>query len=46
LRAPAHIANDPLSNGLDAGNVLVLIAWAVFGGIVAIIGFERRDLAR
>ncbi|HEX4897782.1 MAG TPA: ABC transporter permease [Candidatus Limnocylindrales bacterium] len=41
-----YIANDPLSNGLDAGNVLVLLAWALIGGIVAVIAFERRDLAR
>jgi len=41
-----YIANDPLSNGLDAGNVLVLVAWAVMGGTVAVIAFERRDLAR
>lgn len=41
-----YIANDPLSNGLDAGHALVLVAWAVIGGIVAVIAFERRDLAR
>jgi ABC-2 type transport system permease protein len=41
-----YIANDPLSNGLDPANALVLLAWAVIGGIVAIIAFERRDLAR
>jgi hypothetical protein len=27
-------------------NVLVLLAWALIGGIVAVIAFERRDLAR
>jgi ABC-2 type transport system permease protein len=41
-----YIANDPLVNGLDAGNVLVLLGWAVVGGIVAVLAFERRDLAR
>lgn len=41
-----YIANDPLTNGLDIGHVLVLVAWAVIGGIVAVIAFERRDLAR
>jgi ABC-2 type transport system permease protein len=41
-----YISNDPLSNGLDPGNVLVLVAWAVVGGVVAVIAFERRDLAR
>lgn len=41
-----YIANDPLSNGLDAGHALVLVAWAVIGGIVAVIAFERRDLSR
>ena len=41
-----YIANDPLSNGLDPGSALVLVAWAVVGLIVAVIAFERRDLAR
>jgi ABC-2 type transport system permease protein len=41
-----YIANDPLSNGIDPANALVLIAGAVIGGIVAVIAFERRDLAR
>ena len=41
-----YIANDPLSNGIDPANALVLLAWAVIGGIVAVIAFERRDLAR
>lgn len=41
-----YIANDPLTNGLDAGNVLVLLAWAVIGGIIAVVAFERRNLAR
>ena len=41
-----YIANDPLSNGIDPANALVLIAWAVIGGIVAVIAFERRDLTR
>ncbi len=27
-----YIANDPLSNGLDPGHALVLVAWAVIGG--------------
>jgi ABC-2 type transport system permease protein len=41
-----YIANDPLSNGLDAGHALVLVAWAVIGGAIAVLAFERRDLAR
>ena len=41
-----YIANDPLTNGIDPAHALVLIGWAVLGGIVAIIAFERRDLAR
>jgi len=41
-----YIANDPLANGLDVGSALVLLAWAVSGGIVAVVAFERRDLAR
>lgn len=41
-----YIANDPLANGLDAGHALVLIAWAVIGAALAILLFERRDLAR
>ena len=41
-----YISNDPLSNGLDPGNVLVLVAWAVVGGVVAVVAFERRDLVR
>jgi ABC-2 type transport system permease protein len=41
-----YIANDPLKNGLDPGHAAVLIAWAVVGTAVAIIAFERRDLAR
>ncbi|MBA3875335.1 MAG: ABC transporter permease [Anaerolinea sp.] len=41
-----YISNDPLTNGLDPGNVLVLVAWAVVGGVIAVVAFERRDLAR
>lgn len=41
-----YIANDPLTNGIDLGNALVLIGWAVVGTIVAVIAFERRDLSR
>jgi len=41
-----YLANDPLTNGLDLGNALVLAAWAVVGTIVAVLAFERRDLAR
>ncbi|HET9435491.1 MAG TPA: ABC transporter permease subunit [Candidatus Limnocylindrales bacterium] len=41
-----YIANDPLSNGIDPGNALVLVGWAVVGTAIAIIAFERRDLAR
>ncbi|MEW5990542.1 MAG: ABC transporter permease subunit [Chloroflexota bacterium] len=41
-----YIANDPLSNGIDPANALVLLGWALIGGIVAVIAFERRDLAR
>ncbi len=41
-----YIANDPLSNGLDAGHALVLVAWALVGGVVAVVAFERRDLSR
>jgi ABC-2 type transport system permease protein len=41
-----YIANDPLSNGLDPGHALVLVAWAIVGTAVAVVAFERRDLAR
>lgn len=41
-----YIANDPLTNGLDPGNALVLLGWAVAGVIVAVVAFERRDLSR
>jgi ABC-2 type transport system permease protein len=41
-----YIANDPLSNGLDPGHALVLVAWAVIGGAIAVVAFERRDLTR
>ncbi|HSO30150.1 MAG TPA: ABC transporter permease subunit, partial [Candidatus Sulfomarinibacteraceae bacterium] len=41
-----YIANDPLKNGLDPGHALVLVAWAIVGTGVAVVAFERRDLAR
>lgn len=41
-----YIANDPLSNGLDPGHALVLVGWAVAGGVIAVVAFERRDLSR
>ena len=41
-----YIANDPLTNGIDPVHALVLIGWAVAGVIVAVVAFERRDLAR
>jgi len=41
-----YISNDPLSNGIDPANAAVLLAWALVSGIVAVIAFERRDLAR
>ncbi len=41
-----YIGNDPLVNGLDVGHVLVLVGWAVTGTVVAVVAFERRDLAR
>lgn len=41
-----YIANDPLKNGLDPGHASVLVAWAVVGTVVAVVAFERRDVAR
>lgn len=41
-----YIANNPLSNGLDPVHALALVAWAVIGGAVAVVAFERRDLMR
>jgi ABC-2 type transport system permease protein len=39
-----YIANDPLRNGLDPRNVVVLVGWAVGGYLVAVAAFQRRDL--
>ena len=40
-----YITADPLANGLDPLHVGVLIALTVGLFVVAIVGFERRDLA-
>ncbi|MCU1526538.1 MAG: hypothetical protein JWP75_301 [Frondihabitans sp.] len=36
--------NNPLSNGIDAGHLLVLAGIAVVALVVAYVGFGRRDL--
>lgn len=41
-----YIGNDPLSNGLDPGHAAVLVAIATVSAAVAVLAFERRDLAR
>jgi len=40
-----YIGNDPLANGLDPGHAAVLLATAVVCLVVAIVAFDRRDLA-
>ncbi len=39
-----YIGNDPLTNGLDPGHVLVLVAIAVAGFAGTVVIFERRDI--
>lgn len=39
-----YVGYDPLTNGLDAGHVAVLLAMAVAGVVVALLAFERRDI--
>jgi ABC-2 type transport system permease protein len=39
-----YAENDPLSNGVDAGNLAVLGLFALAMTAIAIFGFERRDL--
>lgn len=39
-----YIGYDPLTNGLDGGHVLVLVAMALAGVLVALVAFERRDI--
>ena len=39
-----YIGSDPLTNGLDPVHTAVLIAMVVVALVVALIGFERRDL--
>lgn len=39
-----YIGNDPLTNGLDAGSVLVLVGIAVVAIGGTIVVFERRDI--
>lgn len=41
-----YLGKNPLMNGLDAGGLLVLAAIALAGTAVAVVAFERRDLAR
>lgn len=40
-----YLGNDPLRNGLDPGHALVLAAVAAVGFVLALVVFERRDLA-
>lgn len=40
-----YAASDPLRSGLDAGHALVLVALAVAAAAVAVVAFDRRDLA-
>lgn len=40
-----YLGNDPLRNGIDLGHAAVLLAIAVVGYAVALVAFERRDLA-
>ena len=41
-----YIANDPLVNGLDLSHAMVLAVLTVLCTAVAVVPFERRDLAR
>jgi ABC-2 type transport system permease protein len=41
-----YIGNNPLTNGLDPEHAAVLVAIAVVSAAVAVVAFERRDLAR
>jgi ABC-2 type transport system permease protein len=41
-----YIANDPLVNGLDLSHAMVLAVLTVLCTAVAVVAFERRDLAR
>ncbi len=45
--SPFHYYADsePIANGLDPVHVLVLVAIAAVGFALALVGFERRDLA-
>lgn len=40
-----YLSNDPLKNGLDLGHAAVLAALSVALFVVALVAFERRDLA-
>ncbi len=40
-----YIGNDPLVNGLDVGHAAVLLAISVAAVAVALVAFDRRDLA-
>jgi ABC-2 type transport system permease protein len=40
-----YIGGDPIRNGLNVGHAAVLAAIAVAGFVVALVSFERRDLA-
>ncbi len=40
-----YLANDPLKNGLDTAHAAVLAIGAVAAFVVALVAFERRDLA-
>jgi ABC-2 type transport system permease protein len=40
-----YMGNDPLRNGIDAGDAAVLAALTLIFLVVSVIAFERRDLA-
>jgi hypothetical protein len=40
-----YAGNDPLRNGLDVGDAAVLLAVAAAMALVALVAFQRRDLA-
>lgn len=40
-----YAASDPLSSGLDAGHIVVLLAILVVASALAPLAFDRRDLA-
>jgi hypothetical protein len=40
-----YAVSDPLRNGLDATHALILVGIAAAAAAVAVVAFERRDLA-